>query len=308
MPLSLPTLPDLTRRLPWGGSKKTSPKSRAGEDPSSNGQAGPSESNEESGEGISPFLEARSHVTNLFRKQAKEKHQYLTLCLIVGAALILSVAANVYLATSVRMKRYIVPVNTQTGEVYEAGFAQPLEKASEQVVAGKIEAVIEGLRNVYVDRRATTRGYLDAYRYVAEESDAASFLNDFLSKDRQHPLEQVGELQRAVVEISALPIAGTRSWRVEWAENTIRRDGRATQAVYEGTVSVRHRTREDDADALAANPAGVYIDGATWSEKKTRILGRDTSSPPAAPPAALSSPSSDGATPPGPGGSDAAQD
>lgn len=231
---------------------------------------------------VSPFLAARHGVNDRLKRAAKAKHQLAVIALALTLALTLSVAGNVYMATTANVQPYLVAVNNETGEVLKAGLAAQPDEVSDAVVEKKIQEVVEGLRTVYVDRRATAHSYLSAYNYIAKGSDAGSFIRSFVQDHGGNPVSQVGDVQRSVVDIQIRPIAGTRSWSVKWAERTITSKGDNTLQVYQGTISVA-RKRASDVEELRKNPVGVYLDGVTWRKVKESFLDSGASVSPSSP-------------------------
>ena len=188
------------------------------------------------------------------------------------AASILAIAV-VYLATTSRVEPFFVAVNSETGDVVDARPVSTTKFLSERMVTARIEEIIKGLRTVYTDPRATRLGYEEAWRYVMPATKADQWLRDYLAPDgTENPITLVGKQQRSVMDLQVTLVEGTRTYQVTWGERHINTKNNIREIVMTGSVSIV-RVDLNDKDALMLNPLGLFVDGISFSETRSRIVG-----------------------------------
>jgi len=197
---------------------------------------------------------------------------YQLLIVLSIAASILAVAV-VYLATTSRVEPFFVAVNTETGDVVDARPVSTTKFLSERMVTSRIEEIITGLRTVYTDPRATRLGYEEAWRYIMPATKADQWLRDYLSPEgAENPITLVGKQQRSVVDMQVTLVQGTRTYQVTWGERHVNTKNSIREIVMTGSVSIL-RVDLNDKDALMLNPIGLFVDGISFSETRSRIVG-----------------------------------
>ena len=227
-----------------------------------------------SAKNVSPYLAARRDVNDRLTIINRGRYFHMALSSLLGAALLISVAGNIYFAGTSRVEPYYIALNEESGEILQAGMSTASSGVSESMVRNHIETFITGLRTVYVDRRATIADYEEAWGYVLPGSKAERFLEDHFEREGGSPAQEVGRLQRSVVEMEIDKVEGTRSWRVEWIEREAMASGDITEHIYRGSISIR-RVELSTREALEKNPIGVFIEGLTWRETDSRALTLD---------------------------------
>ena len=221
---------------------------------------------------LSPFLDARAIASSHFARLQQQKLQWMTAALLLGVALIICAAGLVYLSTSTRVTPFLVEVGAESGRLLSVGPIEPMGKVEDYVVRRHLATVVEGLRTVYNDRRATTERFREAFAYVEAGSEADVFIRDYLQREGENPLELVGRLQRSVDEVAVSPIAGTRSWDLQWVEREAPVRGQPVQRIFKGSFSVRRDVPSGDAEALLENPLGLFIEGAMWRVVSEEVI------------------------------------
>jgi type IV secretion system protein VirB5 len=223
---------------------------------------------------VSPYLAARRDVNDRLSIINRGRFFHMAISSLLGAALLISVAGNIYFAGTSRVEPYYIALNEDTGDILQAGMSDGSSGVTETMVRNQIETFITGIRTVYVDRRATIADYEQAWGYVLPGSKAERFLEDHFEREGGSPAQEVGRLQRSVVEMEIDKVEGTRSWRVEWIEREAEPSGDMTEHIYRGSISIR-KVELSTREALEKNPIGVFIEGLTWRETDSRALTLD---------------------------------
>lgn len=221
---------------------------------------------------LSPFLDARAIASSHFARLQQQKLQWMTATLLLGVALVICAAGLVFLSASTRVTPFLVEVGAESGQLLNAGPIEPMGKVEDYVVRRHLAGVVEGLRTVYNDRRATTERFREAFAYVESGSEADVFIRDYLQREGENPLELVGRIQRSVDEVAVNRIAGTRSWDLQWVEREAPNRGQAVKRIFKGSFSVRQEVPTGDVEALLQNPLGLFIEGAMWRVVSEEVI------------------------------------
>jgi len=221
---------------------------------------------------LSPFLDAQAIASSHFARLQQQKLQWMTAALLLGVALIICAAGLVYLSNSTRVTPFLVEVGAESGQLLSAGPIEPMGKVEDYVVRQRLAGVVEGLRTVYNDRRATTERFREAFAHVEAGSEADVFIRDYLQREGENPLDLVGRLQRSVDEVAVSRIAGTRSWDLQWVEREAPIRGQPVKRIFKGSFSVRREVPAGDAEALLENPLGLFIEGAMWRVVSEEVI------------------------------------
>lgn len=128
-------------------------------------------------------------------------------------------------------------------------------------IAWHLARFIEQVRSISADAIIVRQNWLDAYNFTTDRGAAA--LNDHARAN--DPFTRVGREQVAV-EVSSVIRASPDSFRIAWTERhyengQLARTERWTAILT--TVIRQPRT----ADALRANPLGVYVNAINWSRE-----------------------------------------
>ena len=176
-----------------------------------------------------------------------------------------AVAGNVWQSSQSRVQPFVVEVN-KLGDalaVQRADVASPLPVG---VIRAQLARYVQNVRAVSVDVQAERAFINEAYAMVDKNSAALTFLNDYFSAN--DPFKRAAtDTVTAHVE-SVLPLPGGKTWRIEWREDTIARDGRPESSKHwEATVTVSLNPPTTDAGVLA-NPTGLFVEASSWAERQ----------------------------------------
>lgn len=221
---------------------------------------------------FSRYFQGGPYPDGALQSERRKSVLLLTLCMIFGVATFALTVATIYLSTTSRVEPFYVAVDRQSGDVVDARPVSTTKYLSERMIRSRLRKVVEGLRTVYTDKRATRRSYEEAWRYVLPGSSADRFLRDFLSTaGTDNPVQLVGEQQRFITDIEVTHVQGTRTYQVTWAERHINSKSDIRETLFTGSLSTV-RIDLNDTDALRLNPIGLFVDGISFRKTDSRIL------------------------------------
>jgi len=155
---------------------------------------------------------------------------------------------------------WVVEVD-QHGEARTVAPAIADYRPTDAQVAWHLARFIEQVRSISADPVVVRENWLEAYNFTTDRGALA--LNDYARAN--DPFTRVGREQIAV-EVSSVIRASDSSFRIAWTERhyengQLARTERWTAILT--TVIRQPRT----ADALRANPLGVYVNAINWSRE-----------------------------------------
>ncbi len=126
-------------------------------------------------------------------------------------------------------------------------------------IAYHLAEFVESVRTVPIDPVVLRKNWMRAYAYVA--SRAAARLTDYART--ADPFRNVGE-RTVTVEMSSAVRSSETSFELRWREDESFRGGTAETRWFTALVSYVVQPPRD-AEALRANPLGIYITDFNWS-------------------------------------------
>jgi type IV secretion system protein VirB5 len=131
------------------------------------------------------------------------------------------------------------------------------------VVAG-LARFIADMRSVYVDAAAERAILKEGYAMINRRSDAYAAMNAHM---RAHDPFERAKTETVTVEVhSVLPVSA-QTWRVEWREETRKRDGtEPVSTEMQATITIAFSAPLDEA-TLRLNPSGLYVNAFNWAER-----------------------------------------
>jgi len=214
----------------------------------------------------SPYADAkRSHIERT-ANDVLAAVSMRRLALILGAALCLSLLANVVLATTAKFVPVYVHDNPQ-GQVTYVGPVDTDSSPSENAVRSALADWISNAREISSDPMATRERQRRVAALVMNASQAQSFLKTFY---QQNDPITLGFTRRVAVAVNFVsPIgASTREYEAEWTEQARGTDGREMGPLrrFHGRFTVTLARLSDEA-SIYANPLGLFITDLDWAEK-----------------------------------------
>lgn len=178
--------------------------------------------------------------------------------------------ALLYLAAQPKAIPHIVEVD----KLGEPTYLGPLDKAalrdfkpSTASLRYHLRRFIFDTREISSDPAVVKRDWLDAYKLVTP--NGANQLNAYVHD--HNPFDQQQAQVRVSLELSVIVPITQETWQVDWTETTWDDHGSPTGvAAWRGTFHVLLHVPEN-ADQLALNPLGLYIDELHWARLSTPI-------------------------------------
>ena len=210
------------------------------------------------------YLAARREWNERYGDYISQANNWrLTAIAALGVAAV-AVAGNVWQSSQSRVQPYVVEVN-KLGDalaIQRADVASPIPVG---VIRAQLARYIQDVRTVSIDVQAERAFISEAYAMVDKNSGALTFLNGhFAAND---PFKRAAtETVTAHVE-SVLPLPGGKTWRVEWREDTLARDGRPEFSKHwEATLTISLNPPSTEAGVLV-NPTGLFVEACSWGER-----------------------------------------
>jgi type IV secretory pathway TrbF-like protein len=211
------------------------------------------------------YLAARREWNERYGDYIAQANNWRLIAVAALGVAAVAVAGNVWQSSQSRVQPFIVEVD-KLGDalaIQRADVASPVPLG---VVRAQIARYIQDVRTVSIDVQAERAFINEAYAMVDKNSAALTFLNNYFSAN--DPFKRAStETVSAHVE-SVLPLPGSNTWRVEWREDTVARDGRPEFSKHwEATITVSINPPTTDA-AILVNPTGLFVEASPWGERQ----------------------------------------
>ena len=210
------------------------------------------------------YMAARREWNERYGSYISQAHNWRLAAFAGFGLAALGIGGCVWMSSQSHVQPFVVEVN-KLGDalaVQRADVASPIPLG---VVRAQIARYIQDVRTVCIDVQAERAFINEAYAMVDKNSAALGFLNNFFAAN--DPFKRAAtETVSAHVE-SVLPLRESNTWRVEWREDTIARDGRPESSKHwEATVTVSVNPPTTDAGVLI-NPTGLFVEASPWGER-----------------------------------------
>jgi type IV secretion system protein VirB5 len=167
-----------------------------------------------------------------------------------------------------------IPHIVEVDKLGQPTYLGPLDKAalrdfkpSAASLRYHLQRFIQDTREISSDPAVLKRNWLDAYKLVT--ANGANQLNAYIHD--HNPFDQLQDQVRVSLQVSVIVQITQETWQVDWTETTWDDHGNPTAtAAWRGTFHVLLRVPEN-ADQLALNPLGLYIDELHWARLSTPI-------------------------------------
>ena len=211
--------------------------------------------------GAETYLAARAEWNERYGsyiQQARAWRLAALLSMVVAAG---AVSGVVYIGSQSRLVPFVVEVN-QLGDALAAQRADVASTPDTRLIRAQLARWINDVRTVYLDAGAERFVINEAYAMVDRESPAYDALNQYFRAN--DPFARARDETVNVHITSVLPIS-QNTWRIEWEEDSRRRDGSSTGVTpWQGTVTVAVHPPSDSTTILV-NPTGLYVQNFSWA-------------------------------------------
>jgi len=218
---------------------------------------------EPEGPSFNPYLNARREWNERYGSYIKAARQWkFTAWGALGLSLVLAIGLAVS-ASQNKLVPYVVAVD-KLGSAVAVKRADVPSRPDERVIKAQLARWILNMRSVYVDMAAARQSVYEAYAMINRRGPAYATANEYFKKNA--PLLRAQSETVTVEIVSVLPIT-ENTWRVEWQEDTRRRDGVSfgTQQ-WQAAITTQITPPRDEA-TLLANPVGLYVESFNWSPR-----------------------------------------
>ena len=168
--------------------------------------------------------------------------------------------ALVWQSTRGTVVPWVVQID-KLGEAQAVATAIADYRPTDPQIAWHLAHFIEQVRSVPADPVIVRQNWLRAYDYTTDRGAIA--LNDYARAN--DPFGKVGKSQVAV-EISSVIRASPDSFRVAWIERTYE-NGQLSGTERWTAILTMVIQQPRTADALRANPLGIYVNAINWSKE-----------------------------------------
>ncbi len=131
-------------------------------------------------------------------------------------------------------------------------------------IAWHLGRFIEQVRSIPADPVILRQNWLQAYDWTTDRGAAA--LNDHARGN--DPFSKLGERQISV-EVSSVIRASPDSFRVAWTEKRYENGQLSTTERWTAILTIGIQTPRT-AEALRANPLGIYVNAISWSREMSQ--------------------------------------
>jgi type IV secretory pathway TrbF-like protein len=211
------------------------------------------------------YLAARREWNERYGDYISQAHNWRLIAIAALGVAAIAVAGNVWQSSQSRVQPFVVEVD-KLGDalaVQRADIASPIPVG---VIRAQLARYIQDVRSVSIDVQAERAFINEAFAMVDKNGSAFTFLNNYFTANDPFT-RAASETVFAHVE-SVLPLPGSNTWRIEWSEDTVARDGRPEFTKHwEATITVSINPPTTDA-AILVNPTGLFVEASPWGERQ----------------------------------------
>lgn len=171
-----------------------------------------------------------------------------------------SVASNVYLATSTRVATYVVPLS-EVGKPGKIVAAEQAYEPSKAEIGYFLADWVNLVRSKSTDGVVLRTNWLNAYHFISGE--AQQTLNSYARE--KDPFENLGQEARTVSVQAVLP-RSPDTYQVTWTETKFEHGAALPPERWTGLFTVKTIPPKNE-EELRANPLGLFIKSFQWSRE-----------------------------------------
>jgi type IV secretory pathway TrbF-like protein len=211
--------------------------------------------------GTQTYLAAKAEWNERYGSYISQARSWRLAALLSMGVAIGCVAGISYIGSQSHIVPFVVEIN-QLGDALAAQRADVAATPDARLIRAQLARWISDVRTVYVDASAERYVINEAYGMIDRQSEAFAVVNAYFRKN--DPFARAAEESTNVHISSVLPISAT-TWRVEWDEESHKRDGSSTGVSHwRGSVTVTVHP-PTDSNTILINPTGLYVQSVSWS-------------------------------------------
>lgn len=215
------------------------------------------------------IIAARNEFANVFGDLARGKRNWQLMAFLLVGVLSVVTVAYVRLAASSRVVPYVVEVN-KLGQITTVGVAEQMKAPEQRLVASELAQFVRAIRTVFPAAAGAAQAEMIRRGYAFVAPDAAGFLNDYFANPRNDPRVLGARLTRQIDVTGVLRVPNSSVWRLQWTETerSTQPGGPTHTTAWEGYATVT-LVPPATADAIQANPLGLYLTTINWTQVGT---------------------------------------
>ena len=212
-----------------------------------------------------PYIKARKEYDEITHNINVSKLNWQRVAFILGSALLISIASNIFTISKAHIIPYIVEVDN-LGRARAMSEAREIPLNDERIIKAFVYQYIDMARSVISDpdslRKNLTRVYQDSIKSVQ-----SNFLDAYY-KDN-NPFDYAQNKGTRHVELLVFLKEAENTYSVEWREIERNYDNQVLgEAHYKALISVIQipHTNEDQYRENPFNPFGLYVTSLSWAK------------------------------------------
>jgi type IV secretory pathway TrbF-like protein len=212
-----------------------------------------------------PYIKARKEYDEITHNINASKQNWQHLSFVLGAALIISIASNIYTIRKSHIVPYIVEVDN-LGRAWGAAEAKEAPLNDERIVKAFVYRYIDMARSIISDPEALRKDLAQVYQ-ESIKSVQSNFLDPYYKES--NPFDYAQNKGTRHIELLVFLKEAQNTYSVEWREIERDYDNQVlAEAHYKALITVIQipHTGEDQFRENPLNPFGLYVTSLSWSK------------------------------------------
>jgi type IV secretory pathway TrbF-like protein len=212
-----------------------------------------------------PYIKARKEYDEITHNINASKRNWQTMAFVLGGALTVSIASNIFTINKAHVIPYIVQVDN-LGRALATSEAKELTLNDERIIKAFVYQYIDMARSVISDPEALRKN-LDLVYQDSIKSVQSNFLDAYYKEN--NPFDYAQNKGTRHIELLVFLKEAQNTYSVEWREIERNYDNQVLgEAHYKALVSVIQipHTDQEQYKENPLNPFGLYVTSLSWSK------------------------------------------
>lgn len=202
-----------------------------------------------------PYLNAKKEWLERYGDYIAQKRNWQVMAILSSLITLISVLFLGYLSTQNKLIPYVIEVD-KLGNTGKVGIVQNIDLKNPNVIKYSLNTFIFSWRSIWGSPENQKNMILDAYVYLAPNSKAFNFLNEYFREN--NPFKQA-EKENIRVKIKSIVPQNINTWQVEWEEvKTALNEEHISTTSYKGLFQIEQITPTTE-EQILKNPLGIFI-------------------------------------------------
>ncbi len=214
---------------------------------------------------IDPYIKARKEYDEITHNINASKQNWQRMAFVLGAALVVSIASNIFTIKKAHIVPYVVQVDN-LGRALAVSEAKEMPLNDERIIKAFAYQYIDMARTIISDpealRQNLTRVYQDSIKSVQ-----SNFLDGYYKEN--NPFDYAQNKGTRHIEFLVFLKEAENTYSIEWREIERNYDNQVLgEAHYKALISVIQipYSNEDQYRENPFNPFGLYVTSISWSK------------------------------------------